>query len=41
VPEPATLILFGTSLLALGARARRRFSRRDNTVETVAAGEVI
>ena len=41
IPEPATLMLFGTSLLALGAGARRR--RRHNkslNVDTDGAGEV-
>ena len=30
VPEPATLLLFGSSLLALGAGARRRRAQRKN-----------
>jgi PEP-CTERM motif len=41
VPEPATLFLFGTSLLALGAGARRR--RRTSkalNIDTDGAGEV-
>ncbi len=34
IPEPATLLLFGSGLLALGARARRRYGRKELTVET-------
>ena len=34
IPEPATLLLFGSGLLALGARARRRRGDKALSVET-------
>jgi hypothetical protein len=37
IPEPATLLLFGSGLLALGARARRRYGRKEFSVETTHA----
>ena len=37
IPEPATLLLFGSGLLALGARARRRYGRNAISVETTRA----
>jgi hypothetical protein len=37
IPEPATLLLFGSGLLALGARARRRYGRKEFAVETTHA----
>lgn len=37
IPEPATLLLFGSGLLALGARARRRRRPEDAVEETDAA----
>lgn len=37
IPEPATLLLFGSGLLALGARARRRHGRKELSVETTRA----
>jgi PEP-CTERM motif len=37
IPEPATLLLFGSGLLALGARARRRYGRKELSVETTQA----
>ena len=35
VPEPATILLFGTSLMALGAGARRRRVRKQSVGEAV------
>jgi hypothetical protein len=32
VPEPTSLLLFGTTLAGLGAVVRRKFRRQDNTV---------
>jgi hypothetical protein len=40
VPEPATIFLFGTGLAALGARARRAYSRRADNNDNEATGEV-
>jgi len=36
VPEPATLFLFGSGLLALGTRARRRHGRKQAELQAVA-----
>lgn len=33
IPEPTTLLLFGSGLLAIGARARRRYGRKQLEVE--------
>lgn len=41
IPEPATLLLFGSGLLALGARARRRYGRKEFSVETTPAAEEV
>jgi hypothetical protein len=41
IPEPATLLLFGSGLLALGARARRRNGRKEFSVETAPAAEEV
>lgn len=40
IPEPATLLLFGSGLLALGARARRRRADRHMEVEARCDAEV-
>lgn len=41
IPEPATLLLFGSGLLALGARARRRFGRKEFDAGTAAPAEEV
>ena len=41
IPEPATLLLFGSGLLAVGARARRRFGRKRLDAQTVATAEEV
>jgi hypothetical protein len=43
IPEPATLLLFGSGLLALGARARRRYGRQQQQPdgETVTLAEEV
>lgn len=39
VPEPATLLLFGSGILALGVGVRRRFGRNSISEETTTVGE--
>lgn len=41
IPEPATILLFGTGLLAVGARARRRYGRKGLDARTAEAAEEV
>jgi len=41
IPEPTTLLLFGTGLLALGARARRRYGRKTHDAQTAEDAEEV